>query len=137
MLLSPRKNGLTSLFKEVRLVRCFQGEGDLPQVLFCRLGKADKMGLDALFKATAVFKDFLASPNQQFPKGSLQHPLLSLEQAMCSFHAGSVVLCERTCFCLLSTFYDKNPSKNPSKNLVFTESPDRHLLRTLLRNSYF
>ena len=28
-----------------------------------------------------------------------------------------VVLCERACFCLLSAFYDKPPSKNPSKNV--------------------
>ena len=34
---------------------------------------------------------------------------------------------------LLSAFYKTLPSKNPSKNLVFTENPYRHLLRTLLR----
>ena len=28
------------------------------------------------------------------------------------------------------------PSKNPSKNLVFTENPYRCLLRTLLRSTY-
>ena len=31
-------------------------------------------------------------------------------------HAKWVTLCERACFCLLSTFYDTTPSKNPSKN---------------------
>ena len=41
---------------------------------------------------------------------------------------------------LLSAFYRKLPSKNPSKNLVFTENPsEKHLrlenlLRTLLRS---
>ena len=67
-------------------------------------------------------------------------------------HAKGVVLCERTCFCLLSAFYEtlrsKNPSKNPSKNLVFTQNLYRapsknpskkhllleNLLRTLLRS---
>ena len=34
---------------------------------------------------------------------------------------------------LLSAFYKTPPSKNPSKNLVFTENPYRRLLRTLLR----
>ena len=33
---------------------------------------------------------------------------------------------------LLSAFYKTLPSKNPSKNLVFTENPYRRLLRTLL-----
>ena len=37
---------------------------------------------------------------------------------------------------LLSTFYKTLPSKNPSKNLVFTENPYRRLLRTLLRSTY-
>ena len=50
-------------------------------------------------------------------------------------HAKGVVLCERTCFCLLSTFYKTLPSKNPSKNLVFTESPYRRFLRTLPRST--
>ena len=36
---------------------------------------------------------------------------------------------------LLSTFYKTLPSKNPSKNLVFTENPYRCLLRTLLRST--
>ena len=67
-------------------------------------------------------------------------------------HAKGVVLCERTCFCLLSAFYktlpSKSPYKNPSKNPVFTEKPlqapsknpsKKHLLlenllRTLLRS---
>ena len=55
-------------------------------------------------------------------------------------------LCERTCFCLLSTFYETLPSKNPSKNLVFTfrwkplQAPSKNpskkhlLLKSLLRN---
>ena len=51
-------------------------------------------------------------------------------------HAIGVVLCEKTCFCLLSAFHKKLPSKNPSKNLVFTENPYRRLLRTLLRSTY-
>ena len=34
-------------------------------------------------------------------------------------HAKGVVLCERTCFCLLSALYETLPSKN----LVFTEDP--------------
>ena len=38
---------------------------------------------------------------------------------------------------LLSDFYNTLPSKNPSKNLVFTENPYRHLLRTLLRSTYY
>ena len=38
-------------------------------------------------------------------------------------HAKGVVLCERTCLCLLSTFYDTLPSKKSSKNLVITENP--------------
>ena len=50
-------------------------------------------------------------------------------------HAKGVVLCERACFCLLSAFYKNPPSKNPSKNLVFTENPYRCLLRTLLRST--
>ena len=56
-------------------------------------------------------------------------------------HAGGVALCKRTCFYLLSTFrllsafYDTLASKNPSKNLVFTESPHRRLLRTPLRSA--
>ena len=63
-------------------------------------------------------------------------------------HAKGVVLCERTSFCLLSAFYKTLPSKNPSKNLVFTENPLQapsknpskkpllleNLLRTLLRS---
>ena len=68
-------------------------------------------------------------------------------------HAKGVVLCERTCFCLLSkhllsAFYKTLPSKNPSENLVFTENhlqaPSKNpskkhlllesLLRTLLRS---
>ena len=36
---------------------------------------------------------------------------------------------------LLSAFYETLPSKNPSKNLVFTESPYKRLLRTLLLRS--
>ena len=55
---------------------------------------------------------------------------------VCRVHAKGVVLCERTCFCLLSAFYKTLPSKNPSKNLVFTENPYRRLLRTLLRSTY-
>ena len=60
----------------------------------------------------------------------------------------SVVLCERPCICLLSTFYKTLPSKKASKKLVFTENPLRapskspskkhllleSLLRTLLRS---
>ena len=38
------------------------------------------------------------------------------------------------CKRLLSAFYKTLPSKNPSKNLVFTENPYRRLLRTLLRS---
>ena len=38
---------------------------------------------------------------------------------------------------LLSAFYATLPSKRPSKNLAFTESPHRCLLRTLLRRTYF
>ena len=37
---------------------------------------------------------------------------------------------------LLSAFYKTLPTKNPSKNLVFTENPYRRLLRTLLRSTY-
>ena len=47
-----------------------------------------------------------------------------------------VILCERTCFCLLSTFYETLPSKNPSKNLVFTKILYRRLLGTLLRSTF-
>ena len=47
------------------------------------------------------------------------------------------MLCERTCFCFLSAFYKTLPSKNPSKNLVFTENPYRRLLRTLLTRPKF
>ena len=36
---------------------------------------------------------------------------------------------------LLSAFYTMLPSKNSSKNLVFTQSPYRRLLRTLLRST--
>ena len=38
---------------------------------------------------------------------------------------------------LQSVFYETLPSKNPSKNHIFTESPYRCLLRTLLRSTYF
>ena len=62
-------------------------------------------------------------------------------------HAKGVVLGERMCFCLLSTFYKTLPTKNPSKDPVFTENPSQspsknsskkhllleNLLRTLLR----
>ena len=47
-------------------------------------------------------------------------------------HAKGVVFCERTCFCLLSAFYETLPSKNHSKNHVFTENL---FLRTLLRSA--
>ena len=51
-------------------------------------------------------------------------------------HAKGVVFCERTCFCLLSAFYETLPSENLSKNHVFTENPYWRLLRTLLRSTY-
>ena len=60
-----------------------------------------------------------------------------LEVPKSSENAKGVVLCERTCFsCFCSTFYKRLPSKNPSKNLVFTENPYRRLLRTLLSSIY-
>ena len=63
-------------------------------------------------------------------------------------HAKGVVLSERACFCLLSTFYNTPPSKNPSKNpcpysnpyKVPSKNPSKkalplkNLLRTLLRS---
>ena len=38
---------------------------------------------------------------------------------------------------LPSAFYETFPSKNPSKNLVFTDNPYRRLLRTLLRSTHW
>ena len=37
---------------------------------------------------------------------------------------------------LLCAFYETLPSKNPPKNLVFTDNPYRRLLRTLLRSAH-
>ena len=37
---------------------------------------------------------------------------------------------------LLRAFYKTRPSKNPSKNLVFTANPYRLLLKTVLRSLY-
>ena len=51
-------------------------------------------------------------------------------------HAKGVVLCERAYFCLLSAFYNRPPSKNPSKNLGLIETLTRRLLRTLLKSTY-
>ena len=56
-------------------------------------------------------------------------------------HAKGVVLCERACFCLLSTC--KAPSIKRSllsqiflRTLSSLKTPYRHLLRSLLRNTY-
>ena len=65
-------------------------------------------------------------------------PINTLHPNKYRVHVKGVVLCERTCFCVLSTFllsafYETLPSKNPSKNLGFTRAPYRRLLTTLLK----
>ena len=63
-------------------------------------------------------------------------PSFLIEGGLCTRKAGCTL--RRGAFLpskhLLSAFYETLPSKNPSKNLTFTESPYRHLLRTLLRS---
>ena len=45
-------------------------------------------------------------------------------------------LCERTCFCLLSTLSAPSIKRSLLRTLPFTENPYRRLLRTLLRSTY-
>ena len=59
----------------------------------------------------------------------LQRTAVSASATKSRVHAKGVVLCETTCFCLLSAFYKTLPSKNPSKNLDFTDNPCRCLTR--------
>ena len=79
--------------------------------------------------------------SQRFSSTSRNHSQRNLSRV----HAKGVVLCERTCFCLLSAFYKMLPSKNPS-NLCWKplQAPSKNpskkhllpesLLRTLLKS---
>ena len=92
------------------------------QTHFCRLGSpnidfSQSLALQAESASSKPTTEVVQPRLTLGSNGAVQLRLWvwsSLTELGCMLEV--VVLCERTCFCLLSAFYKKLPSKNPSKN---------------------
>ena len=113
-----------SVFLVVSQPRRFVAQNDKEiEVLGCLLGVRSEFARNLEFAQNLLGIRSENSPDQ--PCTELSKHSFQLFQSSGRVHAKGGVLCETTCFCLVSTFCKTLPSKNPSKSLVFTENPYR------------